>query len=87
MRSDVASVGSPDGLSHYTRIILTAFIAVTLLFAMSIAAGAQATSGTMTGVVTDPSGAVIPNATITIAWNPRFDESILGDIRDMLSLD
>jgi outer membrane receptor protein involved in Fe transport len=66
MRPDVASVGSPDGLSHYTRIILTAFIAVTLLFAMSIAAGAQATSGTMTGVVTDPSGAVIPNATITI---------------------
>jgi len=32
----------------------------------SPAAMAQATSGTLTGLVTDPSGAVVPNATVTI---------------------
>ena len=42
-------------------------IALASLLALSCkTASAQATSGTLTGIVTDPSGAVVANATVTI---------------------
>src|ERR1041385_5147893 len=50
-------------------IIKFLFAASTLsifLYNVSGIAVAQATSGTLTGVVTDPTGAVIPNAAVTI---------------------
>ena len=41
-------------------------LAATLLWFTAPSAWSQATSGTLTGQVTDPTGAVIPNATVTI---------------------
>src|SRR5262245_59675339 len=43
--------------------------AMTMALIMAIGAGvaeAQSTFGTMTGTVTDPSGAVVPGATVTV---------------------
>lgn len=42
------------------------FAILSLLSLLSSKAWSQATSGTLTGQVTDPTGAVIPNATVTI---------------------
>ncbi len=47
--------------------LLFALATLTLLCFTTHTAFAQATSGTLTGQVTDPSGAVVPNATVTIA--------------------
>ncbi|PYS68155.1 MAG: hypothetical protein DMF73_17520, partial [Acidobacteria bacterium] len=50
------------------RNILTLACAMLFLFAVMISAKAQGLSaGTITGVVTDPNNAVVPNATVTIA--------------------
>src|SRR5438105_5827637 len=50
------------------RNILTLACAMLSLFAVMISAKAQGLSaGTITGVVTDPNNAVVPNATVTIA--------------------
>jgi hypothetical protein len=50
------------------RNILTLACAILFLFAITISAKAQGLSaGTITGVVTDPNNAVVPNATVTIA--------------------
>ena len=46
-------------LSRTVSLIAVAFIATVALFA-------QSNTGSITGVVTDPSGAVVPNATVTI---------------------
>src|SRR4051794_34443783 len=47
-----------------------AAVTVLLLFAATLAMS-QATSGTLTGVITDQSGAVVPNASITITDSER----------------
>ena len=39
---------------------------ITIVFAFSILAHAQSNTGSITGVVSDPNGAVIPNATVTV---------------------
>jgi hypothetical protein len=44
---------------------LTALIAIMLVFS-SVMVFAQSSRGTVTGAVTDPSGAVVPNATVTL---------------------
>src|SRR5437588_12718442 len=50
------------------RNILSLACAILFLFAITIFAKAQAlNAGTITGVVTDPNNAVVPNATVTIA--------------------
>src|SRR5438105_7972791 len=50
------------------RNILSLACAILFLFAITISAEAQAlNAGTITGVVTDPNNAVVPNATVTIA--------------------
>ncbi|HVZ15986.1 MAG TPA: carboxypeptidase-like regulatory domain-containing protein, partial [Terriglobales bacterium] len=56
-----------------TKVARVMFHAIVFVVAIVVASSfvpspiaAQATSGTLTGVVTDPSGAVIPNATVTI---------------------
>src|SRR3954447_25722834 len=50
----------------HLRLFFAVIALTTLAFWSSPAAIAQATSGTLTGQVTDPSGAVVPNATVTI---------------------
>jgi outer membrane receptor protein involved in Fe transport len=50
----------------HLRLFFTLIAIATLAFVSTPAAFAQATSGTLTGQVTDPSGAVVPNATVTI---------------------
>ena len=47
-------------------ISLIAFVTVTLLFANAVTAQTN-TTGTVEGVVADPNGAVVPNATITLS--------------------
>lgn len=49
---------------HLTTMLF--LVTCTLLFLIPASGFAQATSGTLSGTVTDPSGAVIPNATVTI---------------------
>ncbi len=50
------------------RNMLSIACAILFLFAVMISAKAQAlNAGTVTGVVTDPNNAVVPNATVTIA--------------------
>jgi len=67
----------------WLAILLSLFAA--LGFAAS--AGAQAESGTVSGTVTDPSGAVVPNATVTIQ-NPvsGFLESAKTDAKGDFSI-
>jgi hypothetical protein len=51
-----------------TPILRSLLAVLALFFALAIVANAQvATSGRLSGVVTDPSGAVIPGATLTIS--------------------
>src|ERR671938_870394 len=57
------------------RSITKVTLRLVLLLAVAVAAGSPAlaqalgSAGTVTGVVTDPNGAVVPNAAVTIA-NP-----------------
>jgi hypothetical protein len=46
--------------------VTSALMLFVLVLAMSVAVYAQAPTGTISGTVTDESGAIIPNATITI---------------------
>ncbi len=50
---------------------VAAILSMGLIFSASQNALAQATSGTLTGLVTDPTGAVVPNATVTITDTQR----------------
>jgi hypothetical protein len=56
-----------------------AFLAVVLMLAMAPALRGQAVTATLTGTVTDPKGAVLPNATVTIVdentGSPRSTET------------
>ncbi len=49
------------------RHILFRFILSVLFVAGAVAAGAQASTGSIHGTITDPSGAVIPSSTVTVA--------------------
>lgn len=66
MHRDVEVVCASQSSSNPVSLLLSIFVAVALLLTISGTATAQATSGTMTGVVTDPSGAVVPNANVII---------------------
>jgi len=66
MHRDVEVVRARQSSSNPVNLLLSIFVAVALLLTISGTATAQATSGTMTGVVTDPSGAVVPNANVII---------------------
>lgn len=58
--------------TNYQFVIPVVVIVTAVLLCFSVpAAFGQATSGTLTGTVTDPSGAVIPNATVTISDTQR----------------
>jgi outer membrane receptor protein involved in Fe transport len=60
--------GRQQSSHHFVVRAVVMFLAlVATLFIISSNGWAQATSGTLTGEVTDPSGAVIPNATVTIS--------------------
>src|SRR2546425_8990961 len=50
---------------HSNRPLVYVFV-LTLLLCIPLAAGAQKYSGTLRGIVTDKSGAVVPNAAITV---------------------
>ncbi len=50
---------------HANRPLVYVFV-LTLLLCIPLAAGAQKYSGTLRGIVTDKSGAVVPNAAITV---------------------
>jgi hypothetical protein len=52
--------------STHVNVFFVAVLAIASVSALSRTAAAQATSGTLTGVVTDPTGAVVPNANVTI---------------------
>ena len=53
----------PFGKNHNLRTLLMALV---VLLSLSLSSFAQSTFGTITGTVTDPTGAVLPNATVTI---------------------
>src|SRR3954447_14559916 len=59
---------APHTSAHYARSSypFLAIVALTSLCLLCQMSWAQATSGTLTGVVSDPSGTVIPNANVTI---------------------
>src|SRR5919109_3498789 len=48
------------------RVFFVCVISATLLLLVSATASAQTVQGVITGTVTDPSGAVVPNARVTI---------------------
>lgn len=62
-------------LTNFARTILCAFAAVTLSFFLVANLHAQAVTGTLTGVVTDSSGAVIADASVSAA------DSATGNVR------
>ena len=66
MHLDVAVDHVCKRLAKTINLSVHVFTVVALLLTMSATASAQATSGTLTGVVTDPTGAVIPNAKVVI---------------------
>lgn len=66
MYRDVQVVPMCQLLPKTLNVLLYAFLVVALLFTMSGIAAAQATSGTLTGVITDPTGALVPNANVVI---------------------
>jgi len=55
----------PMKFKHYFKITGT-LKALAIIGILSVAIFAQSNTGTITGVVTDPNGAVVPNATVTI---------------------
>ena len=65
-----ASVGRRRGGAFVSGLLF----ALTLLVAFAPASLAQGTSSTLRGVVRDPSGAVVPNATVTLKSTLRGDE-------------
>ena len=66
MYRDVEVLRACQSSSIPVNLLLSAVAVIALLLTFSGTAAAQATSGTMTGVVTDPSGAVVPNANVVI---------------------
>src|SRR4051794_33054719 len=64
MTHEVPPVHRLTGWALSFLLLLAGIVVAPLL--ISSTAMAQATSGTLTGVVTDPSGAVVPNASVTI---------------------
>ena len=59
------------------RLILTSLLATTLTVPFSISAYAQSDSSSLSGSVTDASGAYLPNAKVTIRSNATGTESIV----------
>src|SRR6266481_5306660 len=57
---------------------------VAALFAWSLAA--QGTAGSLKGQVTDPSGRVVPDATITLSGGPGGSKSTKSDIQGQYQL-
>src|SRR5690242_6830770 len=66
MSRDVEVVRACQHSSTLVTVLLSIVAVIALLLTTCGTAAAQATSGTMTGVVTDPSGAVVPNANVVI---------------------
>ena len=60
-----STVPSSDSTSRFVVLSLISMLIVFLCF-FPARSWSQATSGTLTGVVTDPSGAVVPGATVKI---------------------
>jgi hypothetical protein len=66
-RKDNSSLESSGRLgSFFQKCITAALLFTVLLFFSPLMAGAQELSATLSGVVTDASGAVIPHASVTI---------------------
>jgi hypothetical protein len=58
-------------MSHPSLNLRVRLVAITLVLVTPHAVFPQATSGTVLGTVLDPSGAVVPNATVTVADTAR----------------
>ncbi len=67
-RRDNSSLeGSGKMVSSFQKCTFAVLLFAVLLFISPLMAGAQELSATLSGVVTDPSGAVIPHASVAIA--------------------
>ena len=62
------------------RRLLQGLLSMTLLFALAGSALAQtATTGQVTGTIMDPTGAVIPNATVTLTGDAGVNRNVSSD--------
>jgi hypothetical protein len=55
--------------STYARVVLTSALSLLLFLPISVFGQGSLTSGDVTGTVLDPSGAAVPNATVTLKSN------------------
>src|SRR5215831_18549950 len=66
----VNTTASPWRITNITRelerCMTFVFVTVALVFLIAPTAWSQATSGTLTGQIVDPTGAVIPGASVTV---------------------
>src|SRR3954447_12149789 len=72
----MGAVRAPYGRSSMLKKIRQLFCAAGLLFLFAATVWTQAIFGTLTGIVSDPSGAVVANAKVTLR------NSLSGDVRE-----
>ena len=65
-----------------SKALLALMLATPVIAALPSTANAQAVTGSIAGRVTDPSGALVPNATVTIRNNDLGTSRILITSRD-----